>query len=68
VDNQLSHVRYLQKGDESGRRGLEKLGYVFKGISKKGSQVFVLADADEETADAIETTFGLERDLQLALR
>lgn len=73
MDARLSHVRYLKQGDEAGRLGLEKkLGYVFRGISKKDSQIFVLAEAvptiDEETADAIETTFGLERDLQAALR
>ena len=68
----LKHVRYLPKDDEAGRLRLEKLGYVFRGISKKGSQVFVLPEVaptvDEETADAIDTTFGLERDLQSASR
>jgi RecB family endonuclease NucS len=72
MDTQLKHVRYLKRDDEVGRRDLERLGYVFRGSTKKGSQIMVLADdaqaVDEEAADAIETTFGLERDLQVALR
>src|SRR6266851_3417232 len=72
MDTQLKRVRFLQGNDEAGRVNLEKLGYAFRGISKKGSQIMVLADGaatvDEETADAIQTTFGLERDLQVALR
>jgi len=72
MDNELKHVRFLPGNDEAGRATLEKLGYAFRGISKKGSQIMVLSDGaagvDEETADAIQTTFGLERDLQLALR
>jgi RecB family endonuclease NucS len=68
----LKHVRYLPQGDRVGRAGLLKAGYEFRGISKKGSQVFVLPDpspasAQQEAVDAIETTFGLERDLQASL-
>lgn len=71
MDIPLKHVRYLQEGDKAGRAELLKAGYEFRGISKKGSQVFVLtgqsASIEEEAVDAIETTFGLERDLQESL-
>lgn len=63
--------RYLPAGDEAGKAELLKLGYTYRGMSKKNSQIFVLGDAphvEEEAIDAIETTFGLERDLQNALR
>lgn len=70
--DQLKHVRYLRQDDKAGRRALTSAGYAFRGISKKGSQIFVLGHdpvaAEQEAIDAIETTFGLERDLQLALR
>jgi RecB family endonuclease NucS len=72
MDTPLKHVRYLPQGDDAGRAELLKTGYQFRGISKKGNQVFVLADQsvgsiEEEAVDAIETTFGLERDLQESL-
>ena len=65
--------RYLGPGDEAGREELEKLGYKFVRVTKKGSHMFALGNVtvheeDEETIDAIETTFGLERNLQQALR
>ena len=63
--------RYLKGDDESGRNELLKLGYKFVRITKKGSHMFVLGGTepptDEEEAEALETTFGLERDLQAAL-
>jgi len=69
---QLKSRRFLKQGDNAGRQELEKLGYGFRGMTSNGShQIFVLKNApdlDEEVADAIETTFGLERDLQLVLR
>jgi len=69
---QLKKIRYLPAGDEAGRETLLKLGYTYRGISKKNYQIFVLSDSptqtDEQALDAIETTFGLERDLQAALR
>jgi hypothetical protein len=73
MDTQLKRNRYLPKGDEAGRLSLENLGYEFRGMTKRGShQIFVLGESaptiDDDTADAIETTFGLERDLQMALR
>lgn len=64
--------RYLPAGDEAGKEELLRLGYRFVRITKKGSQMFALGDTphpvDEDAIDAIETTFGLERDLQQALR
>ncbi len=64
--------RCLAAGDETGKEELLKLGYRFVRITKKGSQMFALRDSphpvDEEAIDAIETTFGLERHLQEALR
>ena len=59
-------VRYIRQGEK-----LAEPGYVLRGVSKKGYQIFVLGgppSAERDVADAIETTFGLERDLQLALR
>ena len=71
MDTQLKHVRYLPQGDQAGRQELISAGYEFRGISKKGSQVFVRGgpiSVEPDAIDAMETTFGLERDLQLALR
>jgi hypothetical protein len=71
MSDPLKHVRYLPQGDKEGAEKLRKLGYEFRGISGKGSQIFVLANSprpSDDDLDAIETTFGLERDLQQALR
>lgn len=70
MSTEKRRVRYLRSGDETGSRDLIAEGYEFRGISKKGSQIFVLADRPsvEQDIDALETTFGLERDLQHALR
>jgi endonuclease len=66
-------VRFLHKQDNEGMKELVAAGYEFRGISKKGSQIFVMAtprsaEQEAEAVDAIQTTFGLERDLQAALR
>ena len=70
AEGELKHLRFLHGNDKAGRKKLEALGYTFRGLSKKASQIFVLhpASAEQEAANAVETTFGLERDLQLALR
>jgi len=72
AEGHLKHVRFLQAGNEAGRSELLKLGYTYRGMSKKNSQIFVLGPTVEgprdDAIDAIETTFGLERDLQDALR
>jgi hypothetical protein len=72
MDNQLKSKRITKPHDETERRKLESLGYKVVGVSKKGSYIMRLGagvpTVDGDTADAIETTFGLERDLQLALR
>lgn len=72
MDTPLKRKRILKSYEETERHALESLGYEVRGISKRGSYIMILKDGaptvDEETADAIETTFGLERDLQLALR
>ncbi len=44
IEAPLKHVRYLQQGDKTGRAELLKAGYEFRGISKKGSEIFVLPD------------------------
>jgi Endonuclease NucS len=75
-DSMKSHkrrVRFLRKQDDEGVKELVAAGYEFRGISKKGSQIFVMttsgsAEQGAEAVDAIKTTFGLERDLQEALR
>jgi len=63
-------IRKLRSGDIEGRQALEKEGYIFRRVSKTGAQIFVLTDAGstEEATNAIKTTFGLECDLQQALR
>jgi hypothetical protein len=71
--NDMKKKRILRKGDEAGRLALENIGYEVRGVSKRGSYIMILRDGAaivdaESAADAIETTFGLERDLQLALR
>ncbi len=72
MDTQLKRKRILKSNEEAERHRLESLGYEVRGVSKRGSYIMILRDGapavDEETADAIETTFGLERDLQQALR
>jgi len=72
MDTELKRKRILRKDDEAGRLALEKIGYVVVSRSKKGSYIMVLREgvspADVDAVDAMETTFGLERDLQLALR
>src|ERR1035438_1060136 len=68
--SQLKRKRIVR--DTAERDKLIEIGYRVAGVSKRGSFIMMLrGDAsivDEETADAMETTFGLERDLQLALR
>src|SRR5437868_12272144 len=67
----LKRVRYIKAGDKKGHDSLIALGYSYRGISKKNNQIFVLSgspSAETETLDAVETSFGLERDLQAALR
>jgi Endonuclease NucS len=70
MDNQLKRKRIVR--GEAEKDELIALGYRIAGISKKGSFIMMLRDGaptvDTDTADAIETTFGLERDLQAALR
>lgn len=72
MDAQLKRVRFPR--DEGEAANLEKQGYEWNGhLTSNGRKVFVLrggglGGVDEESADAIETTFGLERDLQAALR
>lgn len=64
-------MQYLPQADKEGAERLGKLGYEIRGITSKGYQTFVLANSpptSKEALDAIETTFGLERDLQKALR
>jgi hypothetical protein len=71
MDDALKRMRKLPSGDEAERGELERLGYVFTDISKTGAQIFILSDpssVEQQTVEAIETTFGLERDLQNALR
>jgi len=69
---QLKKFRYLPAGDKVGHDALVAVGYSYRGISKKNSQIFVLGgespNVETEALDAVETTFGLERDLQAALR
>jgi RecB family endonuclease NucS len=68
---QLKKFRYLPAGDKAGHDDLIARGYSYRGISKKNSQIFVLGESpnvETEALDAVETTFGLERDLQAALR
>src|SRR5690349_961284 len=70
---QLKRRRFPRAGEEAERRKLEKLGYVYRGMTKSGKHyIMTLAKAglidDEDEFDALETTFGLERDLQEALR
>jgi RecB family endonuclease NucS len=67
----LKRVRYIKSGDKKGHDSLIALGYEYRGISKKNNQIFVLRElpsVETETLDAVETSFGLERDLQTALR
>jgi endonuclease len=67
----LKRVRYIKAGDKKGHDSLIALGYSYRGISKKNNQIFVLSTSpsiETETLDAVETSFGLERDLQAALR
>jgi RecB family endonuclease NucS len=67
----LKRIRYLQAGDKKGHDALIALGYSYRGLSKKNSQIFVLGESpsvETEALDAVETSFGLERDLQAALR
>jgi RecB family endonuclease NucS len=68
---QLKRVRYIKVGDKKGHDSLIALGYSYRGVSKKNNQIFVLSASpgiETETLDAVETSFGLERDLQAALR
>jgi RecB family endonuclease NucS len=69
---QLKRFRYLSAGDEAGRLELEKLGYAYRGLDKKNYQIFVLKTApptgESEVDEAFEAKFGLEHDLQMALR
>jgi RecB family endonuclease NucS len=67
----LKRIRYIKVGDKKGHDSLIALGYEYRGISKKNNQIFVLRaspSVETEALDAVETTFGLERDLQAALR
>lgn len=41
AEDQLKHVRFLRAGDEAGHAALVKLGYSYRGMSKKNSQIFV---------------------------
>jgi RecB family endonuclease NucS len=70
MDTQLKRKRIVR--GEAEKDELISLGYRVAGVSKRGSFIMMLRDdtpmVDAETADAIETTFGLERDLQRALR
>ncbi len=68
---ELKVRRFPPAGDDGERRRLEALGYEFRGITASGKhQIMVLqhTPTDPEAVEAIETTFGLERDLQQALR
>jgi hypothetical protein len=64
MDTQLKSKRITKPHDETERRRLESLGYTIVGVSKKGHYIMRLVGpptADVDTADAIETTFGVER-------
>jgi len=71
LSTEKKKMRFLRQGDEVGAKDLIEAGYEFRGISKKGSQIFILrnpSSIEADAVDAIQTTFGLERDLQEALR
>lgn len=64
MDSPLKSKRITKPHDETEKRRLESLGYQIVGVSKKGHYIMRLVGpptADVDTADAIATTFGLER-------
>jgi endonuclease len=68
AETPLKHVRYIRQDDTAGRREVIAAGYTSRGIDKKGYEVFILGLVEPEVIEAAATTFGVERDLQDALR
>jgi len=71
TDDQRNDIRTLLGEGLSSDQIAEKVGVPMRTVAAfraNLSRISPEGDADEEIVDAIEATFGLERDLQLALR
>ena len=70
MDDQLKRRRFPRLNEEAEYQRLLDIGYVDRGLTTSGEHhIMVLAKVPpSEIAEALDTTFGLERDLQKALR
>jgi len=73
MDDQLKRTRFVPPEDEALYRELLSIGYEDRGRTKKRNyHIMVLPKITQpgydDAVDALETTFGLERDLQKVLR
>jgi RecB family endonuclease NucS len=72
--DELKRVGFVPVEDEARYRKLLSIGYEDRGLTKRGKHhIMVLANVaqagdNDDAVDALETTFGLEDDLQKALR
>jgi hypothetical protein len=70
MDDQLKRRRYVPVQEEAEYQKLLGSGYVDLGLTAKGGhhKMILASISPNEIAEAVDTTFGLESDLQKALR